>query len=141
MYKKERKELLDFCRGMNCYDCPVKKNNPDHRCGNGTTFNAMVNGSYVMDDNEIIRAYKWVFGIDLTEKVTPNPVSHPSHYTQGGIECIDAMEAAFGKEAVSHFCICNAFKYIFRHEHKNGKEDIEKAEWYLNKYKGLKYSE
>lgn len=70
-----------------------------------------------------------------------NPVTHPSHYTQGGIECIDAMVAAFGKEAVAHFCICNAFKYVFRHELKNGKEDIEKAEWYLNKYKELKYGE
>lgn len=83
---------------------------------------------------EVERQYRLIVGED-------NPVSHPSHYTQGGIECIDAMEAAFGKEAVSHFCICNAFKYVFRHEHKNGKEDIEKAEWYLNKYKELKYSE
>lgn len=68
-----------------------------------------------------------------------NNVDHPSHYTQGGIECIDAMTSAFGKEAVKHFCICNAFKYIFRHQHKNGLEDINKAFWYLNKYKELEY--
>lgn len=73
-----------------------------------------------------------------TQLITANDlVNHPSHYTSGGIECIDAMVAAFGKEAVSHFCICNAFKYVWRSKLKNGIEDIEKAKWYLNKYMGL----
>jgi hypothetical protein len=39
-----------------------------------------------------------------------------------------------GKEKVKAFCICNAFKYLYRHGRKNGREDIEKAVWYLNKY-------
>lgn len=60
-------------------------------------------------------------------------VSHPSHYCQGNIECIDAMVAAYGEEAVSIFCLLNAFKYLWRSEHKNGKEDLEKATWYLKK--------
>ena len=63
-----------------------------------------------------------------------DPVNHPSHYTQGGIECIDAMVSAFGKEAVATYCRINAFKYIWRSDHKGGKEDIEKAAWYLKKY-------
>lgn len=66
-------------------------------------------------------------------------VIHPSHYNQGGIECIDAMVAAFGKETVSHFCICNSFKYIWRAEAKNGVEDIDKAINYLKMYKELAY--
>ena len=63
-------------------------------------------------------------------------VHHPSHYADNpkGIECIDAMEAAFGSQAVQCFCICNAFKYLFRHVKKNGIEDIHKAQWYINKY-------
>lgn len=62
-------------------------------------------------------------------------VNHPQHYNSGGIECIDAMEAAFGKEEVASFCKLNAFKYIWRSTHK-GKcaEDMEKAEWYIRKY-------
>lgn len=40
-----------------------------------------------------------------------NKVNHPSHYNQGKIECIDAMESAYGTEAVIMFCMCNAFKY------------------------------
>lgn len=67
-------------------------------------------------------------------------VNHPHHYTNGSIECIDAMVAAYGKDAVAEYCIINAFKYIWRSEHKNGLEDIKKAVWYLNKHIELKES-
>lgn len=63
-----------------------------------------------------------------------DPVNRPAHYTHGKYECIEVMEDCFGKEAVRHFCLLNAFKYIWRSEHKNGTEDIEKARWYLDKY-------
>lgn len=76
----------------------------------------------------------------LWESSNSNPVTHPSHYNQGNIECIDAMVAAFGKEATAIFCHINAFKYLWRTEHKNGLQDIDKAIWYLNKYKELKAS-
>lgn len=66
-------------------------------------------------------------------------VNHPPHYTQGNIEAIDAMISAFGVDAVKTYCHINAFKYLWRSDHKNGKEDIEKAMWYLRKY--LKLSE
>lgn len=56
-------------------------------------------------------------------------VNYPEHY-QGKHECIDVMRAMFGDEAVKGFCKCNAFKYRFRAEKKNGAEDIQKAEWY-----------
>lgn len=61
-------------------------------------------------------------------------VNHPHHYTHGKYECIDVMVDTFGKEAVQHFCVLNAFKYVWRSEHKNGLEDIKKAWWYLDKY-------
>lgn len=61
-------------------------------------------------------------------------INHPAHYTQGGIECIDAMVAAFGKEEVRAFCKVNAFKYLWRSEGKNKAEDIAKARWYLDKW-------
>ena len=64
-------------------------------------------------------------------------VNHPTHYqsyTSNNIECIDAMQAAFGDEAVSDFCKLNAFKYIWRASSKGKNTDISKAIWYLNKY-------
>lgn len=61
-------------------------------------------------------------------------VNHPSHYTQGKVECIDALDAAtqglVGMEAV---CTANAIKYLWRWKHKNGTEDLKKAQWYINK--------
>ena len=64
-------------------------------------------------------------------------VNHPSHYETGKFECIEVMQEVFGTEAVQNFCVCNAFKYLYRHLRKNGKEDIEKARWYINKYLAL----
>ena len=64
-------------------------------------------------------------------------VNRPAHYTQGGMECIDEMILIFGKEAVKNFCICNAWKYRKRAMFKNGQEDMDKSDWYINKYKEL----
>lgn len=61
-------------------------------------------------------------------------VNHPSHYETGKFECIDVMLETQGKEAVMGFCLCNAFKYLYRHKRKNGVEDVKKAKWYINKY-------
>ena len=61
-------------------------------------------------------------------------VNHPSHYETGKFECIDVMIETQGVEAVKAFCLCNAFKYLYRHKNKNGVEDVKKAIWYLNKY-------
>lgn len=65
---------------------------------------------------------------------TSDSVNHPAHYTQGGIECIDAVEAAVsdlsGIEAV---CTGNAIKYLWRWKRKNGIEDLKKARWYINR--------
>jgi hypothetical protein len=64
-------------------------------------------------------------------------VNHPQHYCTGGIECIDVMLATQGVEAVKSFCLCNAFKYLYRRANKGGLEDVKKAVWYLNRYIAL----
>ena len=64
---------------------------------------------------------------------TLDNVNHPNHYETGKYECIDVMIETQGKYAVYEFCICNAFKYIYRHRRKNHAEDIKKAIWYLKK--------
>ena len=61
-------------------------------------------------------------------------VERPMHYTAGSIETIDYIQSVteqlIGFEAV---CIANAIKYISRQHLKNGKEDLKKAIWYLNR--------
>lgn len=61
-------------------------------------------------------------------------VNHPDHYQAGKVEAMDVMVPLFGADAVKGFCICNAFKYIWRHDRKGGTKDLEKAKWYLDKY-------
>lgn len=59
---------------------------------------------------------------------------NPDHYkNQTSLECIEAMEIIFGRDAVIDFCTCNAWKYIWRWKNKNGTEDLENASWYLER--------
>lgn len=60
-------------------------------------------------------------------------VNHPSHYTQGDIECIDAIKASMSHEAYCGYLKGNVQKYMWRYEHKGGVESLKKAQWYLNK--------
>lgn len=62
-----------------------------------------------------------------------NMVDRPPHYTSGNIECIDAiMDAVEGMTAQEAVCAGNIMKYVWRFKRKNGKQDLEKAAWYLN---------
>ena len=62
-------------------------------------------------------------------------VCHPIHYNiPGRKECWDEMVERFGVEATKTFCKLNCFKYNFRHELKNGQEDLNKALNYFNKF-------
>lgn len=67
-------------------------------------------------------------------------VDHPFHYNRSGaIECIDEMELVFGLEATANFCLLNCWKYRYRAGLKNnGYEDLEKSDWYMNRYKELR---
>lgn len=62
-----------------------------------------------------------------------DPVNSPSHYTQGKIESIDAIESALGGEGFKGFLAGNAMKYVHRYRHKNGIEDVKKARWYIDR--------
>lgn len=73
----------------------------------------------------------------VTSDPDDDQVNNPSHYqsyVKDGIDCITAMQHAFGIEATAIFCKLNAFKYIFRSSSKGGNTDIQKAQWYLNKF-------
>ena len=63
--------------------------------------------------------------------MTKDNVSHPSHYTAGGIECIQAIKASMSPEEYQGYLKGNALKYLWRFRHKNGVEDLRKAQIYL----------
>jgi hypothetical protein len=56
---------------------------------------------------------------------------NPNHYN--GTEALEAIQASMSGEAFKGFLKGNCQKYLWRYEHKNGKEDLLKCQWYLNK--------
>ena len=72
--------------------------------------------------------------LNIEPENKPDVVAHPKHYTQGGIECIDALKAAtVGKRGIEAVCVANVIKYLWRYEEKNGIEDVRKAKWYIER--------
>jgi hypothetical protein len=64
---------------------------------------------------------------------TQDEVSHPAHYTQGGVECIDAIKAALTPEEYRGFLKGNVIKYVWRERHKGGVQSLQKADFYLGR--------
>ena len=57
---------------------------------------------------------------------------NPSHYKQGGIECIEAIKAATGDGFIGYVW-GNVLKYLWRWPKKGGVDDLKKARWYLDR--------
>ena len=71
--------------------------------------------------------------VNMEEIKVNDSVNHPKHYEgHTSIECIDNMRLLFGNQRVAEYCMLNAYKYLSRHEYKNGLEDLKKAKWYLD---------
>jgi len=69
------------------------------------------------------------------EKETPkivDMVNSPEHYNKAGIETIDIIESVTG-DGFESYLQGNILKYMCRYKYKNGLEDLEKAQWYLNR--------
>lgn len=68
-------------------------------------------------------------GVSMKNENTDN-VNNPSHYTAGGIETLDYIKAKVSD--YPSYAAGNILKYVSRYEHKNGIEDLKKAQFYLN---------
>ncbi|KIR12206.1 phage protein [Staphylococcus gallinarum] len=71
---------------------------------------------------------------DVQQPKRNDTVNHPSHYNYGDIEVIDFIEQVtqhYNANVAYH--IGNAIKYLARSPYKNGKEDIAKAKWYIER--------
>ena len=139
-----RKRMDELCKGYgeSCTGCPCQDFDVCNSAEEDLTDEDYVKGIEALEDYE-----KRKVGESTTDASKPplhatheptqgseyDVVSKPRHYASTSIECIDAMRETQGDEAVKHFCECNAFKYLWRHNSKNGDEDVRKASWYLNK--------
>lgn len=115
--------IKKYCNGTTCTGgCPL------YNIERNTCFE-----EYKLHPNEIERNYNIIFGSGETSE---DPVNHPSHYTAGGVECIDAITAALCKyeDPVDAWLAGQVIKYLWRAPLKGKyKEDIEKAQFYLNR--------
>ncbi|UXR56811.1 DUF3310 domain-containing protein [Staphylococcus schleiferi] len=86
---------------------------------------------------------KWLKDSEEWEKLPVNRkiathkedvVNQPEHYTYGDIEVIDYCDQVcktYPPELAPY--VFNAIKYVSRATHKNGKEDIAKAKYYVQR--------
>ena len=114
--------LVKFCDECNgCDVCLLEKFSGGVMCD----FNKW-------SDDKLAIAYDHVYK-NMDENI-PDMVNHPKHYTQGDIECIDALKAAtVGKRGIEAVCVANIIKYCWRYEEKNGIEDVRKAKFYIER--------
>lgn len=81
--------------------------------------------------DDAANAMKAVATVGVSMKNDNNDnVNNPSHYTAGGVETLDYIKAKV-KDYPSYVA-GNILKYVSRYEHKNGIEDLKKAQFYLN---------
>ena len=145
MTRKEKEIILyNYCdnKTFNCTDCPLSKKY-DKETNEYTDNYACV--FHEMSDDMLNKCYNWYKEIDqascendegecCNQERNVDMVNHPAHYTQGGIECIDALKAAtVSKTGIEAVCTANAIKYLWRYEEKNGIEDVKKARWYIDR--------
>ena len=143
---REEKEIIlyNYCdnKTFNCTECPLSKKY-DKETDEYTNNYACV--FHEMSDDMLNKCYNWYKELEqascendegdcCNKEPNVDMVNHPSHYTQGGIECIDALKAAtVSKTGIEAVCTANAIKYLWRYEEKNGIEDVKKARWYIDR--------
>lgn len=134
-------------------DCPYNYNLPDSDCNTTCKecWKNAVKDIKFKDDIESFDIYdsmqedlnrferkmkedkEVVLPLEKAPKELIDNVNHPNHYTQGKYEVIDYIEDKLSKEELQGYCVGNVLKYVSRFKHKNGLEDLKKAEWYLNR--------
>lgn len=75
----------------------------------------------------------WPYSVEPGDEPKREVVDKPSHYTQGGIECIDAIQSALTDDEFRGYCKGQAIAYLWRERFKGGDTDIAKAGWYCRR--------
>ena len=140
---EKAEKIKEYCDSNNyCSNCAIK-----NRC-NGDFITAVyekaknINNNSLSNIYDIEKNYDIIFGKtsetkdEKIEKKSEDMVNHPSHYTHGGVECIDAITSALSsyEDSVDSWLVGQVIKYLWRAPLK-GKydEDIHKAQFYLNR--------
>ena len=123
LMSKARKDLADeVSQRYEKIRQNVAQGNAKIRMQSARQFNNLPEGMTATEVEEIVA--------DVSQAIAQHDaVNHPAHYTAGGIETIDFIEA---KGLGYH--LGNVVKYITRADHKGDRlENLKKAQWYLNR--------
>jgi hypothetical protein len=130
----------------NCLEIPNSSSEPI-KVGDAVRFvspehkHHSTEGTIVLIEDSLERRYsfesncghiKGLCTIAELERINQADAINPSHYKQGGIECIEAIKAATGDGFVGYVW-GNVIKYLWRWPNKGGVEDLKKARWYLDR--------
>ena len=121
-----------FCAANDCPRC--KATLACEHTGYGASF---CTWSLATDENlDTMLARIGEVGEPTTPTTSNDPVNHPSHYTTGGIECIDALNSMMQgyKTADTGALAWQIVKYVWRAPLKgNMAQDLSKARFYLDR--------
>ena len=92
-------------------------------------------GYLLDDDNNCPECAVETIDLEDPRDASFDAVNKPFHYNHtDGIECIDYIKQVLGLDGFISYCHGNFIKYQHRYRYKrNPVEDMEKAQWYLNK--------
>ena len=128
--EEKAKMIEKHCDSMpSCSACPIGSKDGSFVCFSDWEDNP----------NDIEKNYEIIFGNNEDmdeEKKSDDTVNHPSHYTHGGVECIDAITSALSsyEDSVDSWLVGQVIKYLWRAPLKGKyEEDIKKAQFYLNR--------
>ena len=135
---EKAEKIKEYCNSNYCSNCAIK-----NRCTSdfiATIYEKAenINSNSLLNSYDIEKNYEIIFGNDSEAKKekAEDMVNHPSHYTSGGVECIDAIASALSsyEDPVDAWLVGQVIKYLWRAPLKGKyKEDIEKAQFYLNR--------
>ena len=139
---EKAEKIKEYCKSSYCSNCAIRNECTADFIAKVHERAKNINNNSLSNAYDIEKNYDIIFGnkLDTKEEKVENKaedmVNHPSHYTSGGVECIDAITSALSsyEDSVDSWLVGQVIKYLWRAPLK-GKydEDIKKAQFYLNR--------
>lgn len=128
---EKAKKIKEYCENHFCSNCSIRNECTADFIAKVHEMAKNINNNSLSNAYDIDKNYEIIFG-----KADEDMVNHPSHYTSGGVECIDAITSALSsyEDPVDSWLVGQVIKYLWRAPLKGKyEEDIKKAQFYLNR--------
>lgn len=137
--EEKAEKIKEYCKSSCCSNCAIRNECTADFIAKVHESAKNINNNSLSNAYDIEKNYEIIFGNKSEsneDKKADDMVNHPSHYTSGGVECIDAITAALSKydDPVDSWLVGQVIKYLWRAPLKGKyEEDIKKAQFYLNR--------